>query len=87
MDHKRADDDCGNDVAGHAKRQQRDQRRAADAVVAGFGCSDAFDFTFAEVILVFGIATRFGITQERRWRCADTGDRAQDDADHAAPQN
>lgn len=48
LDHKRAEHDRRDHVAGHAEGQQGDERAAGDGVVGGFRGRDAFNGALAE---------------------------------------
>ena len=65
-----AEQHCRRIRAGNAEAEQRDQRRARDGVVRGFGRGNAFRRAVAELLLVARPAPRLVVREERRHRPA-----------------
>ena len=83
MDQEGADQDGGREIAGHADGQQRNERRADDGVVGGFGRGHAFQLALAEIGGARRSALGRGIAEEAGDHGADAGQRADGNADQA----
>lgn len=83
--HERAEHHGGDDVAGHAQREQGNQGGPAHAVIPGLGGGHAFQFALAEVGGPFGVAAGLAVGEIGGGRAAYAGNGPHDHTDKAAP--